>query len=124
MNDKMDGTITLLAVSLQDIQTVAQARLGRELTVHEVRALVTRLQDMLIVRASWPILLRQCIEEMSLTAKYEQWLKQVGEEIWAMAAYGVEDLPDFDYYSLFVVGSTPGQAAGAVLLSVGFSRFE
>ena len=124
MNETRDGAITLLAVSLQDMQTVARASLGRELTVQEVQALVTRLQDILMVRASWPILLRQCIEEMRLTAKYEQWLKEVGEEIWAMAACSVDDLPDFDYYSLFVVGSTPGQAAGSVLLSVGFSRFE
>ncbi len=124
MNKEKDGAITLLTVSLSDIQMMAQARLGRDLNMAEIQTLIGRLQDILMARASWPMLLRQCIEEMGMKAKYEQWLRQVGEEVWAMAACGVEDLPDFDYYSLFVVGSTPGQAAGAVLLSVGFSRFE
>lgn len=69
-------------------------------------------------------MLLECIEEMGMTEKYKQWLKEVGEEIWAMAACDVADLPDFDYHALFVVGSTPNQAAGAVLLSMGFSRLE
>jgi hypothetical protein len=51
------------------------------------------------------------------------WLKQVDEAVWNMAGCSVEDLPDFDYFSLFMVGSTPEQAADAVLLSVGFRRF-
>jgi hypothetical protein len=67
--------------------------------------------------------LKQCIEEVTLGSKYEVWLRQVGEAVWNMAGCGVEDLPDFDYFSLFIVGSTPEQAADAVLLSVGFSRF-
>ena len=124
MHEGINGTITLLSVSLSEIQMVAQAKLGRDLTVREVQSLLCQLQDVLVKRSSWPTLLRQCIAEIDMTAKYEQWLKEVGEEIWAMAACGVDDLPEFDYYSLFVVGSTANQAAGAVLLSVGFSRFE
>ena len=124
MHEGMNGTITLLSVSLSEIQMVAQAKLGRDLTVREVQSLVSHLHDVLVRQSSWPTLLRHCIEEIQVTAKYEQWLKEVGEEIWAMAACGVDDLPDFDYYSLFAVGSTPNQAAGSVLLSIGFSRFE
>ncbi|MCB8944360.1 MAG: hypothetical protein H6658_11475 [Ardenticatenaceae bacterium] len=124
MNRSEDELIQLLAVSLADIQTMAETSLGRCLSQVEVETLLRRVQEIVKIRTGWPVLLRHCIEEMSLNAKFEQWLKEVGEEIWAMAACGVEDLPDFDYYSLFVVGSTPGQAAGAVLLSNGFSRFE
>ena len=124
MPEGINGALPLLSVSLSEIQTIAQMRLGRDLNLREVQALVSHLQELLVVRSGWPRLLLECIEEMGLTAKYEQWLKEVGEEVWAMAACGVEDLPDFDYHSLFVVGSSPNQAAGAVLLSIGFSRFE
>jgi hypothetical protein len=124
MNESSDELITLLALSVTDIQTIAQARLGRELSAIELETLIGRVRDLVIVRAGWPAVIERCLEEMAMSAKFEQWLKAVNEEIWAMAACSLEDLPDFDYYSLFVVGSTPGQAAGAVLLSNGFSRFE
>ena len=120
----VSGAMPLLSVSLSEIQTIARMRLGRDLNLREIQSLVSHLQELIVVRAGWPKLLLECIEEMGMTAKYEQWLKEVGESIWAMAACGVDDLPDFDYYSLFVVGSTPEQAADAILLSMGFSRFE
>ena len=124
MNESSDELITLLALSVADIQTIAQARLGRELNTVEIEMLIGRVRDIVVIRAGWPTVIGHCIEEIAMSAKFEQWLQKVNEEIWAMAACSVEDLPDFDYYSLFVVGSTPGQAAGAVLLSIGFSRFE
>ena len=124
MNESSDELITLLALSVADIQAIAQARLGRELNTVEMETLIRRMRDLVIIRTGWPVVIGHCIEEMAMSAKFEQWLQKVNEEIWAMAACGIEDLPDFDYYSLFVVGSTPGQAAGAVLLSIGFSRFE
>jgi hypothetical protein len=122
MSDCSSEAITLFAVTVEEIQSAARARLRRELSASEIETIVKRLKDILDVRTAWCTLLRQCVEELELESKFDKWLKQVGEEIWAAAARSVSDLPDFDYYALFVVGSTPSQAADAVLLSIGFSR--
>ena len=113
----------LLSVDPQDIQAVAKELFGRDLDEGEVERVVRHLREVLNSQVEWFPLLKQCIEEVALGSKYERWLRHVDEAVWNMAGCGAEDLPDFDYFSLFVVGSTPEQAADAVLLSVGFSRF-
>jgi hypothetical protein len=113
----------LLTVDPQDIQAVAKELFECELDADEVQRVVRHLRDVLNSQIEWLPLLKQCVEEATLESKYEVWLGRVGEAIWNMAGCGVEDLPDFDYFSLFMVGSAPEQAADAVLLSVGFSRF-
>jgi hypothetical protein len=113
----------LLTVSPQDIQAVAKEMFGRDLDEGEVQRVVHHLREVLNSQVEWFPLLKRCIEEVALRSKYEGWLRQVGEAVWNMAGCGIEDLPDFDYFSLFMVGSAPEQAADAVLLSVGFSRF-
>ncbi len=123
MSEGAREPVTLIAITVADIQSMAQKELGRDLNEADITAVLKRLKNALDARIEWLPLLRRCIEEIELEAKYADWLKQVGEAVWTMAACTVDDLPDFDYYSLFIVESTPSQAADAVLLSIGFSRF-
>ncbi len=124
MSEEAKQLISLLAITVADIQAAAQERLERRLNVNEVEAVVNHLRLRLGRHIAWPALLQQCIEEVESHERFTKWLKLVDKAVWGMAGCSMHDLPDLDYYSLFAVGSTPAQAADAVLLSVGFSRFE
>ncbi len=123
MSEGTREPVTLVAITVADIQSMAQKELGRDLNEADISAVLKRLKSALDVRIEWLPLLRQSIEEIELEAKYADWLRQVGDAVWSIATTAVDDLPDFDYYSLFIVDSTPSQAAYAVLRSIGFSRF-
>ena len=124
MFEDIDEPIVLFALTVKEIQTVAEQRLNRQLNEVEIQTLVKRMIEIMQIRVGWQTLLRQCVEELELESKFNAWMRKVGERVWGIAGVSVEDLPDIDYYSLFVVGSTPTQAAKSALLNAGFGKGE
>ncbi len=124
MSQNMEEPIVLFALTVKEIQTVAENRLQRQLNPAEIETLISRISEIMQIRVGWKTLLRQCVEELELESKYKKWLMKVGETVWGIAGISVEDLPDLDYYALFVVGSTPIQAAKSALMNAGFGKGE
>lgn len=105
-----------------DIQRVSRKTIGRKLSFEEVELIRQHIELLLQDQAWLDALIKQAIEEKK--PRFESWMKAVDKAIWDMAACHAFELPDFDFWSLFAVGSTPEQAADAILSSVGFTRFE
>jgi hypothetical protein len=62
-------------------------------------------------------------EAADVETGFAQWLVQVNQGIWEMAACGAADLPAIGYRALYDFGLTPAQAADNALRNAGFSRF-
>ena len=122
MAEIIDEPIVLFALTVTEVQTVAEDRLNRKLNEVEIDTLLRRVSEIMQARSGWQTLLRNCVDEIELESEYKKWLMKVGETVWGIAGCSVEDLPDLDYYSLFIVGSTPTQAAKTVLINAGFGQ--
>lgn len=122
MSEKSEEPVVLFATTVKEIQAVADTRLHRRLSAAEIEMLLQRMSEIIQVRVGWQSLLSQCVEEIELEAKYKKWLTKVDKSVWGLAGCSMNDLPDFDYHSLYIVGSTPMQAAKSALSNAGFDQ--
>lgn len=59
-----------------------------------------------------------------MTKLFEQWMKEVDDEVWAIAGCSVHDLPDYCFRDAFDGGVSAGEVAREVLEEEGFPLFD
>lgn len=58
---------------------------------------------------------------MSQEISFEAWLKQVNRIVFQTCGLGVEDIPDYDYWSNWDAGVSPKETAEEALDNAGWS---
>jgi hypothetical protein len=58
---------------------------------------------------------------MTKEISFETWMKQVNRTIFQSCGLGVEDIPDYDYWSNWNAGVSPEQTAEEALDNAGWS---
>lgn len=101
----------ILCISEAELQTIAFAHNQQLLTKKQIEEVIQKLQNRCHMQSFLQQEIRNCVEEATLKTAYDEWLTAVDEWLWTNKAMYILDLADYDFYSLFVNGEQPKEAA-------------
>ncbi len=123
MTEELQQPIALIAITVEEVQAFALQEMMQDISETKAQQVVNRLKSTLQKEVAFRAMIKNSIEAIDLESQYADWFEQVDDAVWRMAGLSAHDLPDIDYYNLFVVDTSPALAAKKALTNAGFEHF-